>query len=260
MELVDFAYSHGLDCSLSTFSTHAPEVWKQLQAVKQSGDAGACAPLVHQWISEGDGQLIIPLLQCLLRIDVSVSALFDQLIGRVMRQVGLDYLSGKLSIGEEHRLSQTIRDMLVTLSTTRPLQAKDRDGATPRAIVGCMRGEVHELGALMVRVMLECHGWQVIYIGLNVPTEEFAALQKSHRASLVCVSMMPPVGLPEAMTMVRLLNSVYDPAQPYRLVIGGGAFTHGDQEQFDDSPIEEISLFGSMTPFESWLANLPEGA
>ena len=50
-----------------------------------------------------------------------------------------------------------------------PSSSRQDDGV-PTAIVGCARSEVHELGALMTRRILEFNGYNVQYLGLDVPT------------------------------------------------------------------------------------------
>lgn len=113
-----------------------------------------------------------------------------------------------------------IRDFFVSLCVSTSSVNLTTSKANAVALLGCTRGEVHELGALMVRLLLENKGWQVVYLGLNVPTEEFDSQQIKHRAALVCVSLMPPMGRTEAFTLINLLDRMRDPNQPYRLVVG----------------------------------------
>lgn len=99
--------------------------------------------------------------------------------------------------------------------------------------------------------------WSLIsYLGLNLATEEYATQQIKHGARLVCVSMVTPIGMAEAYTLVRLLNRMYDPANSYPLVLGGSALGAVNGSAFNDMSIPDIRLFNKMEPFYEWAHTL----
>ena len=107
----------------------------------------------------------------------------------------------------------------------------------------------------MVRLLLEKEGRQVMYLGLNVPTEEFSSQQIKHRSTLVCVSLMPPMGRSEAFTLINLLDRMCDPNQPFRLLLGGSGL--GGIEHIEASTsLTKVQLFDRMEPFMTWLRSL----
>lgn len=114
------------------------------------------------------------------------------------------------------------------------------------------------MGALLVRLLLEIEGGQVVYLGLNVSTEEFASQQLKHGATLVCVSMMPPMGRTEAFTLIHLLDRKCDSKQPYRLISGGSGLNGVAKEYEASTSVPEVQLFGRMGPFLTWLAPCPD--
>lgn len=251
--LVSFANAQDIDLYLCHFGNDAGEVWSIVEQLKQKPDFSALSALVYRWIYVGEIAHTTHLIVHLVSSGYSMGTVFDHLIGPVMKQVGIHYAEGALSIGDEHRMTQVMRDILVTVSTTGTLKHASGTDAPQVAIVGCARGEVHELGALMVRVLLESSGWDVVYLGLNVPTEEFAHQQIKHGASLVCISLMPPMGTPEAYAMIRLMDRIYDDALPYRLVLGGSALGERSELETIHTKIQEVQLFSQMVPFQQWI-------
>ena len=250
--LVAFAQGQGIQMPLRHFGQDAARVWDGLERARRDDDFDGLTALTYGWIAGGRSTLPARLIEYLGEERFSLGRILDRLIGPVMSRIGQGYLQGTLSIGDEHQMTQAVRDVLVTLSTTADPAAKPNGTVKPVAVVGCARTEVHELGALMVRLVLEAAGWRVIYLGLNVPTEEFATQQTKHAAALVCVSMMPPMGLTEAQTMVHLLDRMYDPARPYRLALGGSALTD-DALNDTGASIPNVRLFSRMEPFEAWV-------
>ncbi len=255
--LVTFANAQRIDLYLRHFGSDAGEVWAILEQLKQKTDFSGLVTLSYRWILQSEIERMTHLMRHLASTGYSVGMIFDYLVGPVMSRVGINYFEGNLTIGDEHRMTQVMRDILVTLSTTNALKLNEKSETPPVAIVGCARGEVHELGALMVRVLLEAMGWKIVYLGLNVPTEEFAHQQLKHSAALVCISLMPPMGLPEAQSMIRLLDRIYDKTRPYRLILGGSALGRNEAPASRNTRIPDVKLFSRMAPFQEWLGEIP---
>jgi excisionase family DNA binding protein len=254
--LVSFAEDQNIAFALRHFGDQADDVWAKYTELARTDNFGELASMLYRWIQNGEIMRSIHLIEYLRTKGFSLGDLFDRLLGQVMRKVGLNYFEGELSIADEHRMTQAMRDLLVTLSTTGIFTPEAAGSTRPVAIVGCARSEVHEVGALMVRVLLESMGWKVIYLGLNVPTEEFAHQQIKYQASLVCISMFPPMGMPEATAMINLMDRMYDQSKPYRLVLGGSALdTTIDKDKFDVQ-LSDVQLFSRVNPFYNWVQSV----
>ena len=251
--LVAFAQGQGIPLSLHPFGEDAGRVWAGLDRARRENDFEALVELTYGWIEQGWSHLPARLIEYLATEGFSLDRILDGLVGMVMRRVGHGYVEGGLSIGDEHRMTQAMRDVLVSLSTAEDPATKPNGVERPVAVVGCARGEVHELGALMVRLVLEAEGWRVVYLGLNVPTEEFAAQQTRYGATLMCISMIPPMGMTDAVTMMHFLDRMYDPAQPYRLALGGSALSNNGDLDRSGVQIQDTRLFNKMEPFAAWV-------
>lgn len=252
-DLGPFSRDRDLPYTLAAFGEAAESVWAGAQAVQKSDDYAALVDLLYGWLQEGRGALVRALAAFLQQQGTPLPALLDGLLASVMHRIGTDYHAGVLSIGDEHRMTHLVRDLLVRLHfEVEPSPDADR----PVAVVGCARAEVHELGALMSRVLLESAGWRVVYLGLNVPTEEFARQQQQHAAALVCIAMTPPIGTPEAVVMADVLTHLYDDRHPYRLVFGGRAVSETIGDTVAHAPHLDVQAFGRMARFADWLATL----
>ncbi|QXD15553.1 cobalamin-dependent protein [Rhodocaloribacter litoris] len=253
--LVRFASERRMNLPLLAFGDEAARVGRGLLRAQREGDFTDLYEVAYDALAHGDVERFTRLLTFLRRHDVSPARLFDHLVGPVMRRIGEGYVTGHLSVGEEHRMTGLVRDAILRLDAPAGEGLrKQRNGRKRRvAVVGCLQGEVHELGALMVRHVLAARGWQVIYLGLDVPTEEFAGQQHRHEAQLMCISMMPPRGLPEALAAVRLLDRMYDPKRPCRLALGGPGLPE-DRDLRDVAPrFLEARFFSRMEPFDRWI-------
>ena len=56
-------------------------------------------------------------------------------------------------------------------------------------MLACVPGELHELGLLMLGVLLRADGWQVAYLGADAPLDDAFELAERLDATLVCLSV-----------------------------------------------------------------------
>ena len=251
--LLDFADAQHMDCALARFGESATSLWESVDKARSRGDFDGLGTLTYQWLRQGRRNDLSRLMQFLRGWDFDLAVIFDHVIGAALRQVGNDWAGGRVSTGEEHRMTQLTNDLLHEL---RLAQRADAYTTRPVALVGCSNGETHEVGAIMVRLVLEAAGWDAVYLGPNVPTEDYAHLQVKHDARLVAISLMPPRGEPDARNLMRLLARMYDPAHPYRLAMGGASLHNRTISEPQSSPYAEVRFFNDVQGFATWAGGL----
>jgi excisionase family DNA binding protein len=252
--LVSFAESRGLDAEIANFGTAAERVWIGLESARREGNFGILASLVLEWINLDRVDLVEKLVSFLTEQGLGFGLVLDQVLGTAMRRIGSMYAAQELSIGDEHRLTNVIRDALLGIRKVL-ISSPGRVDSERTAVVGCIRGETHEIGALMVRLLLTRHGWSVIYLGQDVPTEEFFTQCTKHGAELICISVSPPRGRPEVNVALSLLGDLFRATRGVRLAVGGVA-VGSTSEPVSDNPFTEIQFFRAAEPFESWITSL----
>lgn len=219
-DAVALARKRGIHTVLSPFHPYEPHVWEALQEIRQHDSFRRFHQLAMGWISRGRTRRVGLLFDALVREElVPFHRFADEALAGLMTRVGVAWSEGRLRVAEEHVVSQVLTEMLLR-RTTAPDEGARRTPA-PVAIVGTLEGNQHHIGALAVRVALERRGWEVCYLGPDVPVEDFAAMQRSREATLVCVSLPPPASGGDVARLVRVLGERYDDACPYALAIGG---------------------------------------
>ncbi len=73
-------------------------------------------------------------------------------------------------------------------------------------ILGCVEHEQHRVGLRMVADFFEQDGWNVIYLGPDVPTEAFVSMIHDIAPDLIGVSAQMVIRLPAMTEFVRQLN------------------------------------------------------
>lgn len=257
-EILTFAKKNRLDAPLLYYGNFAERVWIGLEELRKKNNYALLTKLVYEWVLEDRTPFVSELLVHIIRKEHKIEDIIDRLLAEVLYAVGDNYLNGTLAIGDEHRATHTLRDILIHLKEKLREQGYSRPARNrPITILGCGREEEHELGALMARLVLESQGWTVIYLGLDVPTEEFAKQQVKHEAALVCISMMPPRGERDVHHIYNLLDRVYDRRHPYRLAFGGGAVANIENFKVHGS-IPDVRVFKTMKDFSYWIQKIAD--
>lgn len=224
-EAVAFARTRGMDTVLTPFHPFEPHVWSALQEVRFQGSFRRLHTLAMGWVVRGEVRRLGALFEAVARDPTLPFCSFcDQGVRGFMVQVGEAWAQGRLRIADEHLVTQVMTEVLLKLRDDQREDAVHGPAAAERpvAVVGTMEGNHHHVGSLCVRLLLERLGWEVYYLGADVPVEEFAVIQRGRDATLVCVSMPPGAQRGDVARVLRILTEFHDPSHPYALALGGG--------------------------------------
>lgn len=106
------------------------------------------------------------------------------IVAPVLVEVGARWERGDLRIAHEHACSTVMRGLLFSLMRLYPSNESRR-----KVVVATPALEDHELGALMVAMLAAMHGWNVLYLGPNLPAAEIGFAVEDSKAELLMVSV-----------------------------------------------------------------------
>lgn len=138
---------------------------------------------------------------------------YEQLITRSLVEVGRLWQAGRISVADEHVATAVAQSVIASFYPTFPWMA-----AGPRGIVGCVEGERHELGARMTADLLVHDGWNVMYVGADVPLASLVELAVRTHPVFVGLSFSLAERLPHVRDAIARLRQE---APGARLLLGG---------------------------------------
>lgn len=147
---------------------------------------------------------------------LSMSELLLGVVEPLMRRIGELWHRGDLRPIHEHLASGVVRTFVGALGSGRP-----RVSGAPVLVVTTPTGQRHELGALMVAACAREEGWEVVYLGSELPAEEIAAAAVRTEARAVALSITFPPDDPLLPAEVRRLGRLLP--ETTRLLVGGSA-------------------------------------
>jgi methanogenic corrinoid protein MtbC1 len=109
-----------------------------------------------------------------------VEAVCIEILQKGLSEIGTRWYANRASVQQEHFASSLAMRRLDALLIASPPPTR-----TQTIIVGCPAEEWHTFTPLLLALLLRRHGLGVIYLGANVPTEQFSSTVKNIKADLV---------------------------------------------------------------------------
>lgn len=120
-------------------------------------------------------------------IELGNIGFINKLLVPLMEQIGELWREGNLRIAHEHLTSNLIRTFIGNL-----INSSTAYGSSQTIVVTTPFGQIHELGSILVACTAATEGWNVKYLGANLPSEEIAAAAVANNANVVALSVVYP--------------------------------------------------------------------
>lgn len=146
------------------------------------------------------------------------SKLYLDVLMPVQIEIGARWHRGEVTIPQEHIATQITLRQMARLKAL--LKTRLRLGL--KAVVSSVEGDQHFIGAQAVADFLSVDGWEVDFLGADVPTDHLVPYAKARGAHLVCVSVALTPLIPTAEKLVQELKKI-NPAP--KVLLGGSAFS-----------------------------------
>lgn len=188
----------------------------------------------------------------LVKENTSIKSIYEKVIKPALYQVGDFWEQNWITVAEEHTATSITESIMNELYPSIIAGAKGFPG---KVVVGCVEGEMHQVGAKMVADMFELRGWDTWFPGANIPTSELVRYIQKIEPDVTALSASIYFHLPALENMILEIRAVF-PDMP--LLIGGQAFRHGGREiisRFNRltfiSDLEELEIYINSYPHEN---------
>lgn len=182
---------------------------KPREAIQQVSAAGNISKAAMDYIKTPSQTLsegLLMVLEALYRYDtvaaeeqlsrigmrLSEADLLEMIYPKLLTQVGSDWERGAINVAQEHFCWSFLRTRL--LNYFKPGRVNPHQ---PKALLATLPGELHEGGLLLLAAFMMLKGWQVYYLGVNLPMVDLVHASSTIKPDVVCISSL------EATTILR---------------------------------------------------------
>jgi len=164
-------------------------------------------------------------------------------------KVGMMWGMDEVNPGQEHFISCLIRQKLVSGINELPIETQTKKGYS--FVLYLAEGELHEIGLILANYILRSHGYQVIYLGQDVPLRDVQQVveegKPSHILSIFTAARTP-------LEYENLLKR-YDEAFPETKIIYSGINYYLDKMNW--KPPNNVKVLHGAADFINYLNELP---
>lgn len=110
-----------------------------------------------------------------------------------MTIVGVDFRDGILFVPEVLSAANAMKGGMEIL---KPLLSESEGLRSGKMVIGTVKGDIHDIGKNLVKMMMEGAGFEVIDLGINLPVEEYLAALEEHKPDILGMSALLTTTMP----------------------------------------------------------------
>ena len=176
---------------------------------------------------DGEDEEVAALVQQALNQDMAPGEILSGGLIAGMDEVGKDFKAGDLFVPE---VLIAARAMRAGMSVLRPLLAESDTFSAGKYLIGTVKGDLHDIGKNLVKMMLEGAGFETIDLGTDVDPKAFVDAVRERQPNLVGMSAL----LTTTMTNMKVTIEALEEAglrDSVKIMIGGAPVTAAFAEQ-----------------------------
>ncbi len=155
-------------------------------------------------IKNGKAKDTEELVQKLLAQGADAEDILNQALIPAMDEVGELFQQGEYFVPE---LLVAARAMQKAMEAIRPKLIAKGVKSRGKVVLGTVRGDLHDIGKNLVKMMVEGAGFEVVDLGIDVTPEKFVQAVKDHQAGLIGMSALLTTTMLSMRDTVNLLKS-----------------------------------------------------
>lgn len=172
------------------FPVEKPEEKKPEESVKYTLAQAEALRIVRETLQNFDREEIRQAVQAAVNIGLRPFDIIIDGMAEAMSEVGKLYESGEYYLPQLIMAGATMQDGMSVLMPLLKEEGGVESISKGKVILGTVKGDLHDIGKNLVKIMLEGSRFEVIDLGVDVEPEKFVQAVKDHGARLIAMSAL----------------------------------------------------------------------
>lgn len=146
--------------------------------------------------------------------DIGVIACYQHVLLPVLNRIGIMWINNKISAPQEHFLSELIK--------TKIYKEIEQNGykKSPKAnwLLFLPKNELHDIGILFAYLILKMNGYNVIYLGQNLPQSLLLDLKDKHKIDNILFSIVANSSKLNATEIIHFLETHFSDSKIHAII------------------------------------------
>ena len=155
---------------------------------------------LNQLVENGKAKLVKELVPALLAEGCDPKEILEQGLLPGMSAIGEKFKNNEVYVPE---VLIAARAMKAGVDLLKPLLAGDESSVVGTAVIGTVKGDLHDIGKNLVKMMLEGKGIKTIDLGVDVSPEQFVSAAIENNADIICCSALLTTTMNEMAGVVK---------------------------------------------------------
>ncbi|NMA95043.1 MAG: cobalamin-binding protein [Clostridiales bacterium] len=176
---------------------------------------------ISQKLQQGNAKAVKELVQKAIDDGMKAQTILEEGLMPGMNIIGDKFKKNEIYVPE---VLIAARAMNAGTELLRPLLIEDGVESKGKVILGTVKGDLHDIGKNLVRMMMEGKGLEVIDLGIDVDAQDFIEAAKEEKAQIIACSAL----LTTTMTEMKAVVEAAEDAgirDDVTIMIGGAPIT-----------------------------------
>ncbi len=176
---------------------------------------------ISSFLQQGRAKNVKELVQQALDDGIAAGEILDEGLLAGMSIVGVKFKNNEVYVPE---VLIAARAMNAGMEILKPVLVSSNAQSKGRAILGTVKGDLHDIGKNLVKIMLEGKGIEVFDLGVDVPPEKFIDAAVEQNAQIIACSAL-------LTTTMNAMRDVVEAAKDkgvrdrFKIMVGGAPVT-----------------------------------
>ncbi len=167
----------------------------------------------------GDRAAATRLVMDSFQAGMPIQDIYINVLQPVQYEIGRLWQTNKITVAQEHFCSAVTQLIMSQLYYPHICNAEKKGGA----MVGiCVSGELHEIGMRMVADLFEMEGWNVCYLGANMPAYNIVDTLLEKKADILGISAAMASSVNKVEKIIEKVRA--SDTRPTKIIVGGFGF------------------------------------
>ena len=182
---------------------------------------------IGEALEKGKRKLVVQYVQQALEEGVAPQTILTEGLLPGMDRVGVKFRDNEIFVPE---VLVAARAMSAGTDLLKPLLAGEEGSSLGTAVIGTVKGDLHDIGKNLVKMMIEGKGINVIDLGVDVEPQAFVQAAIDNNAKLICCSSLLTTTMPAMGDVVKAAEAAGIRGN-VKIMVGGAPVT----QEFSDS-------------------------
>lgn len=188
-----------------TLQSAAPAGERTLAQIVEAGLKGEAGPAARKLLETASPMEVV-----------------DGILIPALDRVGADFEAGRVFLPQLIQAAGAAQAAFEVIREQLSAQPGGQEMARGVVVVATVKGDIHDIGKNIVKVLLENYGYPVVDLGRDVEPAAVVEAVRKHAAPLVGLSALMTTTLGSMETTIRLLR---EEGLPCKVVVGGAVLT-----------------------------------